>query len=486
MILGGKATSRYDAVFVNAPLKDYDKEIRRNQYTLPVLGLGYLATFAATCGHNVGVLDAEACSLGPQSIAAILNKAAPRWVGFNLLAPTYRFAVATASLLNPEIAVMLGGHHAKAMPQAIISDRRFPRIDALILGEAEYRCEAILREPNSVQTLPLVLFRGEDGTGKTGNGTARLQFAGSWTAPDINKLPFLDRGFFMQDPMLAADGRIEANIVGSRGCPYDCSFCGAAKSANPYVTIRTRAPSNIIAELTDLHTKWNVTAFRFVDDLFLTDVRFMRKCLNAFIEQLAADEFVWDATGRINVLAKADDSLFQLIKNAGCREIALGIESGSARILKYIDKHVTPAMTKRVVEKLTAHGISVKGYAIMGLPTETVDELRETYTHIQDLWNIADAHDGDFRCSVFEFRPYPGTPEWTRLLQSGRFSEAQLMAYEHIDLTNAGATVDMIERDEFNFSVNIQFGDAPVSLVRELMTDLMMQQKARTRAKKVR
>lgn len=50
--------------------------------------------------------------------------------------------------------------------------------------------------------------------------------------------------FLADDPYQADDGRIEANIVGARGCPYDCSFCGAAVSANPETTIRTRTPTN--------------------------------------------------------------------------------------------------------------------------------------------------------------------------------------------------------------------------------------------------
>lgn len=82
-------------------------------------------------------------------------------------------------------------------------------------------------------------------------------------APDINALPFVDRRFLTQHPHLEA-GRWEANMVGARGCPYDCSFCGAAVSANPDITIRTRDPHNILAEMYQLRDA-GVTAFRFVD-----------------------------------------------------------------------------------------------------------------------------------------------------------------------------------------------------------------------------
>lgn len=146
--------------------------------------------------------------------------------------------------------------------------------------------------------------------------------AGYHLAPDIDSLPFVDRRFLVDDPYRANDGRIEANMVGARGCPYDCSFCGAAISANPEITIRTRTPENIITEMHELDARYGVTAFRFVDDLFLGYAR--------FIERLC---------------------------------------------------------------------------------------------QVHDLWDITEGQSGRFRASVFEFRPYPGTPEWHRLLATGRTSQ---------------------------------------------------------------
>jgi len=86
-------------------------------------------------------------------------------------------------------------------------------------------------------------------------------------------------------------------MVGARGCPYDCSFCGAAVSANPEITIRTRTPENIIEEMTELHGRYAVTAFRFVDDLFLGYERFIRRCMAALTHAGIGYRYVWDATG---------------------------------------------------------------------------------------------------------------------------------------------------------------------------------------------
>ena len=478
MIIGHEPSRPVDAVFINSPLKDYDESPRRNDFTLPVLGLGYIATCARNSGRNVGVLDAEALGLGISTIAKLTNAVAPRWVGLNLLAPTYRNSVAILKRISPDIKVMVGGHQAKAMPKEILSDSKIPRIDAMVLGEGEHRVEQLLIDTKAREKLPNVLWRSSSGDPKEG-GAASPQEKSYYLAPDIDQLPFIDRKFLAQDPFKAEDGRIEANLVGSRGCPYDCSFCGAAKSANPDISIRTRNPENILAEMEELAKGHGVTAFRFVDDLFLAQPQFMRRCLPRFIKAGVCDKWVWDATGRVNVLANADDSLLSLIQEAGCREIALGIESGSKRMLEYVDKHINPEMTIRAVKALTVRGINVKGYFILGFPTETETDMTSTIDLVHQLWASTENDRGRFRCSVFEFRPYPGTPEWHRLVASGRYSADQLLNYEHVDFMAGGRYPMLLDRDEFNFSVNLQFGEVPVLRVREQVARLMELQKRR-------
>ncbi|MCX9192965.1 B12-binding domain-containing radical SAM protein [Carbonactinospora thermoautotrophica] len=477
LVSGADLDREIDALFVNAPLRDYAERPRVNDFTLPVLGMGYIATYAAARGFNVGVLDAEAHGLPVQVVQDLINQLRPRWVGFNLLAPTYEVSARIAAGLDPDIRIMVGGHQAKAMPRQILLDPRFSRIEALVLGEGETRVAELLDDPRRRADLPGVMWIDpilrQPVTG--GSVGASLEYL----VPNIDRLPFVDRRFLAQDPYRAEDGNLEANVVGGRGCPYDCSFCGAAVSANPDITIRTRSPENILAEMDTLHGEHGVTAFRFVDDLFLGYERFIRRCMDAFTADRVGERFVWDATGRINVLYRADDDLLDTLVDNGCREIALGIESGSERVLRYIDKRTTPDMAREVVRRLTQRGINVKGYFILGFPTETREELDETVQLVYDLWDLADGQPGWFRASVFEFRPYPGTPEWGRLMKTGRYTAEQLLDYTAVDLTNDGLDEAMRQRDEFNFSVNIQFGEAPLDYVRARLVELSREQHAR-------
>ncbi|MFE7127659.1 B12-binding domain-containing radical SAM protein [Streptomyces sp. NPDC057617] len=481
LIAGADLTRPLDVLFVNAPLRDYGVRPRLNDYTLPVLGMAYIATYAQEIGgFNVGLLDAEAHGLGIARTIALINAARPRWVGMNLLAPTYEMSARIAAGLQPDIDLMVGGHHARAMPDRILADPRMASLRALVIGEGETRTAALLDDHRRRADLPGVMWR--DRLLERNNvGLARAGDTASWLSPGIDTLPMVNRVFLPQDPYIADDGRTEANIVGSRGCPYDCGFCGAAVSANPDVTIRARAPENIIAELEALHSAYGTTAFRFVDDLFLGAASVIRPQMEAFARHRIGDRFVWDATGRINVLHRADGSLLDALARNGLREVALGIESGSDRVLADMDKRITAAMTERVTRRLLERGIGVKGYFILGYPGERHEDLEATVRHIQRLWDLADRLGGSFRASVFEFRPYPGTPVWTTLTKAGH-SPDSLLAYSDVDLTADGADESMRARDEFNFSVGIQFGGVRLPELRAALARLTREQHARNRA----
>lgn len=477
LIAGADLTRSLDALFVNAPLRDYAERPRVNDFTLPVLGMGYLATYAATRGFNVGVLDAEAHGLGIDTTVRVINDIAPRWVGFNLLAPTYEISARIAANLDSGIKVVLGGHQAKAMPQEILTDPRMARCAALVLGEAETRVVELLADHRARADLPGVMWR--DPILKT-VVTGGKPGSPHHLAPDINALPFVDRRFLTQDPQYD-HGRWEANLVGARGCPYNCSFCGAAVSANPDITIRTRHAANILAEMHQLRAE-GVTAFRFVDDLFLGARRVIDDMMTAFTADRVGDWASWDATGRINVLNRATDATLDTLAANGLREVALGIESGSERMLAQIDKRIDPAMTRSVVQRLTQRGINVKGYFILGFPSETREEIDTTVRLVHGLWDLTDEMPGRFRASAFEYRPYPGTPDWHRLVATGRFTTDQLLNYSAVDLTDAGIDESMRERDEFNFSINLQLSDAPIDYVRAQLVHLSHEQYARKQA----
>jgi anaerobic magnesium-protoporphyrin IX monomethyl ester cyclase len=180
--------------------------------------------------------------------------------------------------------------------------------------------------------------------------------------------------------------------------------------------------------------------------------------------------------GTLNVLHRANDVTLDRLADNGLREVALGVESGSQRMLDHIDKRITPDMARTVVRRLAERGINVKGYFILGLPTETAAEMDTTVRLVHDLWDLVEPLPGRFRASVFEYRPYPGTPDWHRLMATGRYTPAQLLNYSAVDLTSGGVDESMCERDEFNFSVNLPLAEAPIDVIRAHLVALAHEQ----------
>ena len=155
----------------------------------------------------------------------------------------------------------------------------------------------------------------------------------------------------------------------------------------------------------------------------------------------------------------------------------MGIESGSDRVLQLMDKRITRDMALRVAERLLSHGIGVKGYFILGYPDEQAEDLDATVTAIEQLWEIAAITPGAFRASVFEFRPYPGTPVWGELILQGH-APADLLRYTAAEIDGLAPDAQR-QRDEFNFTVGIQFGGVPLETMRTVLAQLANEQQRR-------
>jgi radical SAM superfamily enzyme YgiQ (UPF0313 family) len=97
------------------------------------------------------------------------------------------------------------------------------------------------------------------------------------------------------------------------------------------------------------------------------------------------------------------------LKNSGCFELFIGVESGSERILKNINKYSDISTIKSNIKKLFQVGINIKAYFILGFPQETVKDFELTYKLASYLKDESIKYGVVFRISIFQFRPYHGT-----------------------------------------------------------------------------
>ena len=404
-------------VLVNAPLQDYGKVKKKEYYTTPPLGLGYLATIAQNLGCRVNLIDAEARGISPAEIVSQTKEWKPDVVGINLTAPTLDISkVLIQGIKDKTGAKMLaGGPDATIRPGFILD--YIPALDLLVRGEGERTLELLIKSGFNPSEINGVSFRRNEEV---------IHNPPSELITDLDSLPFIDRKFFANDPY-KEDGHLKSVIIGSRGCPYTCSFCAAPVTSGR--RIRTRGIENVVNEVEELNDK-GVTSFHFIDNDFI----YNKKRINDFADELEKRNLNvnWRALARVDVISRVGKEFLERIKRAGCYQLVFGIESGSQRILDLVKKGTSPEQAKESVRLCKDVGIKTKAYYMFGFPTETVQEMEQTLEHAREL-------NTDVACFLL-VKAYPGTEMYRQLAE--QYGEDRLRGYSHlqteVDLPEAG------------------------------------------------
>jgi len=167
-----------------------------------------------------------------------------------------------------------------------------------------------------------------------------------------------------------------ALVQTTRGCPFQCTFCAFGRTK-----CRERSVGSVINELKYLREKFGIKSFLFFDDtLSIKQGRVVELCGRMTEEGL--DKLKWTACTRANLVSR---EMLSSMKKAGMREIAIGIESGSAAVLEKAKKGVTLDDIRQAAKWCHELGIMFYGLAIIGLPGETQKTIEETVEFIKEI-----------------------------------------------------------------------------------------------------
>ncbi len=166
-----------------------------------------------------------------------------------------------------------------------------------------------------------------------------------------------------------------ATVITSRGCPYHCTFCAYANMGH-----RFRSAENVVEELEWLKKDMGLKSFLFFDDLIGLKKDVFMDTLKLMIEKKL--NLKWVSCTRANLI---HDDMLQLMKKAGCEEMALGIETGSPEIMKNIHKGIKLEDIQRAGKLLHKNKILFYGMAILGLPGETKETIKKTIKFIKKI-----------------------------------------------------------------------------------------------------
>jgi radical SAM superfamily enzyme YgiQ (UPF0313 family) len=289
--------------------------------------------------------------------------------GFSTVCSSYPVTLRIAGEVkraHSKSVVVLGG------PQASVVDvstmRAFPWIDLVVRGEAEQTLPDLvdaLAADRSLATIPGITFRrNEDGE------IVRTQAAP--LVSDLDALPFPAFHLF-PDVRFCRHFPLELG----RGCPFACTFC----STNDFFrrSFRLKSPAQMIADMRRVKQTYGINSFELVHDMFTVD----RKRVVAFCEALleSKEEFYWGCSARTDCV---DEELIALMSKAGCRGIFFGIETGSRRMQKIIDKGLELNDSADRVRSCDKFKINTAVSLMAGFPDETMDDLRDTAAFFVD------------------------------------------------------------------------------------------------------
>ena len=185
----------------------------------------------------------------------------------------------------------------------------------------------------------------------------------------------------------------------SNGCPYHCGFCNFTKDRR---LTWIKPAKQIVAEMKAVR-KRGARYVWYVDDNFRLGKKDLEEvCLRLKAESL---DLNWMTFVRASTLENVD---LELLRQAGCIEVQLGLESADPQILKNMNKKVSPKLYDRVLRNLLSAGINCSCYFIFGFPGET----EESAQHTRDFIKSHDypQYEGNLSWSIFPFILAPLSP----------------------------------------------------------------------------
>ena len=201
---------------------------------------------------------------------------------------------------------------------------------------------------------------------------------------DLDELPFPDRELFgLENYHRTIHGENAIHVVTLRGCPYSCHFCHKSSVGTG---VRFRSVENVMKEIDYLIGMYGTRAFVLYDDIFTLR---KERCLE-FCKQFKERNLIWRAWARADLV---DFEILYAMKESGLQSLTFGIESGSDKILKNINKRTTAYQNHKALSMCKVAGIPVRCSLMFGNPGEDIDTVNETIRMVEmtqpDEWNLA-------------------------------------------------------------------------------------------------
>jgi radical SAM superfamily enzyme YgiQ (UPF0313 family) len=398
---------KQSVVLVTPPisLKDrYGKDMQTFGGLSEPLGLAYIAGYLESRDIPVRIIDAAAEGLSAEEIAQNIAATGDKIVGVTLLTTTFSSVarlIREVRRVNNHCLIVVGGPHATALPERTLKE--IPEADVVCIGEGEFTMAEITAclDKSALHNISGICYRDEKG------------FVRSNNRPFIRELDVIPppaRHLLPISNYRLTASRVSGNtfcptIIVARGCPFGCTYCSRTFGR----TFRAHSISRIISEIQSLIENFNMRQLNIEADTLTVNKKFLHNLCNAMIDTGFNRSIRWTCESRVDTV---DADSLHLMKRAGCWQISYGVETGSQRLLDLINKGVTLKQVEDAFKLTKKAGITIRGFFMLGLPTETLKESMDTIAFakkLDPLW-------AQFTIAM----PYPGTEMFNELERQGK------------------------------------------------------------------
>jgi len=372
------------------------------------LGLRYLMSSVNASGHQAFIMTYRSDS---QQILKRIERDKPDVVGFSLIfqymAPDFGEVIDDLRAAGVTAHFTMGGHYASFEPGEIL--KRMPGLDSIVRFDGEMTLVNLLNclsSRDDWRSLPGIAFH---------NAEKEVCVAPlARVVEDLDTLPWPDRESIDYEghPMPTA------SLLGSRGCPWDCSFC----SIRPFYEEqggplrRLRSPKAVVDEMLDLHLNRKVPIFLFQDDDFLAGGKKAKKWAIDIADQIVESGFAGEIAFKISCRSdEIDEEVIERLMAGGLTHVYMGVESGDEEGLINMSKRLKPEAHLRAGRILKQFGLSFDFGFMLVDPYSTFRSIRQNVTFLEEFigdgWTVAPF------CRML---PYAGTPIKRRLEAEAR------------------------------------------------------------------
>lgn len=372
---------------------------------MPPITMAYLAAALERAGIDVEFFDDSLTRGDDAELERVLKRIAPDVVGLSLVTATMAGAprvIAAVRRHAPRARIVAGNIHAEVYCEPLL---RSGQVDIVVIGEGEATfpelVHALDKGTPALETVPGLSFLAE---GRIVTTPPRTRLA------DLDTLPFPAwHKFPMHRYRILSFARVQDPgilVLGSRGCPYNCSYCSLRVMGN---VRRKRSAANIADECEWVYEKFGIRQPSFVDAIFPFGKKEGLDYAAELIRRGLHKRQVWITETRTDLV---DLELLQALRESGLRRLMFGFEAGDAEELATLKKGASLGNAMKAVEICRKAGIQTVGFFMLGVPGSTRESMQRNIQFARTL-------DLDF-AKYTVFVPYPGTPLHDQLEAEGK------------------------------------------------------------------